>query len=50
MTGFYGFMFVTLQLTDYALLLGSIGLVIILGLTMYFTRNINWYGLKFSTQ
>lgn len=49
MIGFYGFMFVTLQLTDYALLLGSIGLVIIIGLTMYFTRNINWYGLKFST-
>lgn len=49
MTGLYGFMFVTLQLADYALLLGSIGLVIILGLTMYFTRNINWYGLKFST-
>jgi inner membrane protein len=49
MTALYGFMFVTLQLADYALLLGSVGLVIILGLTMYFTRNINWYGLKFTT-
>lgn len=42
----YGFLYVTLQLADYALLLGSIGLTIILGLTMYFTRNINWYKLN----
>jgi inner membrane protein len=48
MTGLYGFMFVTLQLADYALLLGSIGLLVIIGLTMYFTRNINWYGMKFN--
>ena len=39
----YGFVFVTLQLTDFALLLGSIGLTLTLGATMYFTRNINWY-------
>lgn len=44
LVGIYGFIFVTLQLVDYALLLGSIGITIILGLTMYFTRNINWYG------
>lgn len=41
--GVYGFLFVILQLADYALLMGSIGLTIILGLTMYFTRNIDWY-------
>lgn len=45
----YTFLFVTLQLTDYALLLGSIGLALMLGATMYFTRNINWYKLKVST-
>ncbi|RED93036.1 cell envelope integrity protein CreD [Marinoscillum furvescens] len=39
----YGFLFVTLQLSDYALLLGSVGLMVILGLTMYFTRKIDWY-------
>ena len=50
MTGFYGFMFVTLQLSDYALLLGSVGLILILSLTMYFTRNINWYGLSFKAE
>ncbi len=45
-TAIYGFLFVTLQLADYALLMGSIGLTLILGLTMYFTRNINWYQLN----
>ena len=45
----YGFLFVTLQLADYALLMGSIGLSLILGGTMYFTRNIDWYKLNFDT-
>lgn len=49
LSGIYGFLFVTLQLSDYALLMGSIGLTIILSLTMYFTRNINWYKLKIET-
>lgn len=44
--GIYGFLFVTLQLADYALLMGSIGLTVMLGLTMYFTRKINWYKLN----
>ena len=43
--GIYGFLFTTLQLTDFALLMGSLGLVCILSLTMYFTRNIDWYRL-----
>jgi len=42
--GLYGFLFVTLQLTDYALLIGSLGLLAFLATTMYFTRNIDWYG------
>jgi len=44
--GIYGFVYVTLQLADYSLLIGSIGLAIILGLTMFFTRKIDWYKLK----
>lgn len=44
--GIYGFLFVTLQLADYALLIGSIGLTTILGLTMFFTRKINWYKIN----
>ena len=48
--GIYGFLFVTLQIADYALLMGSVGLTVILALTMYFTRNINWYKLNATDQ
>ena len=34
----YGYLYVLLQAEDYALLLGSIGLFVILGLVMYLTR------------
>jgi|LGVF01.1.fsa_nt_gb inner membrane protein len=36
------FVFVTLQLKEYALIIGTIGLTIILGITMYLTKNIKW--------
>ncbi len=39
----YLFMFLLLQLEDYALLSGSIGLFIALVLTMYLTRKVQWY-------
>lgn len=42
----YAFFYSLLQLQDYALLLGSIGLLAVLSLIMYLTRNINWYGLN----
>lgn len=48
--GIYGFVYVTLQLADYSLLIGSIGLLIILGLTMFFTRKIDWYNFQSSSQ
>ncbi len=48
LTGLYSFLLVTLQLADYALLMGSIGLMVILGLTMYYTRNVNWYDISTS--
>lgn len=48
--GIYGFVFVTLQLADYALLLGSVGLTLILAATMYFTRHVNWYQLGDSSK
>jgi inner membrane protein len=41
----YGFMFVLLQLEDYALLLGSIGLFLVLALVMYLTRKIDWFAI-----
>ena len=39
----YIFLYVVLQLEDIALLIGSVGLFIILGIIMYFSRKINWY-------
>lgn len=39
----YGFLYINLQLQDYALLLGSVGLFVILALVMYLTRNIDWF-------
>ncbi|NME67891.1 cell envelope integrity protein CreD [Flammeovirga aprica] len=44
--GIYTFLFITLQMVDYALLMGSIGLTMILGATMFYTRKINWYQLN----
>lgn len=41
----YGFIFVIIQLQDYSLLIGSIGLFIILGLVMYISRKIDWYNI-----
>lgn len=39
----YTFLFILLQREDYALLLGSAGLFIILALFMYLTRKVDWY-------
>lgn len=39
----YGFFYSLLQLEDYALLLGSIGLLVILSTIMILTRKVNWY-------
>ena len=39
----YGFFYSLLQLEDYSLLLGSIGLFIILATIMYLTRKVDWY-------
>jgi inner membrane protein len=42
LTALYTFIFVIIQLEDYALLTGSIGLFIILAAVMYFSRKIDW--------
>ena len=39
----YGYLYVLLQAEDYALLLGTLGLFVILALVMYATRRIDWY-------
>ncbi len=43
LAGIYGFLYVVLQLEDYALLVGAVGLVAALGAVMYATRDIDWY-------
>lgn len=40
---FYTFIFVIILQQDYSLLLGSIGLFLIVGMVMYFSRKIHWY-------
>ncbi|MDH3230421.1 MAG: cell envelope integrity protein CreD [Alphaproteobacteria bacterium] len=45
LAGIYGFLYVVLQLEDYALLVGALGLVAALAAVMYATRNIDWYRL-----
>ena len=42
--GLYLFLFTILQLQDYAMLAGSIGLFIILAFVMHVSRQISWYG------
>ncbi len=39
----YGYLYTILQLQDYALLMGSIGLFIVLAVVMYLTRSIDWF-------
>ncbi|RYY88056.1 MAG: cell envelope integrity protein CreD [Chitinophagaceae bacterium] len=38
----YGYVFTILELQDFALLLGSLGLFLTLAIVMYFSRKINW--------
>lgn len=43
-SGLYGFLFTALKSEDYALLIGSVGLFAIMGLVMFLTRGVCWYG------
>ncbi|MBI2265247.1 MAG: cell envelope integrity protein CreD [Armatimonadetes bacterium] len=42
----YGFLYTLLQLEDYSLLLGSLGLLLALAIVMYLTRKIDWYNIE----
>lgn len=50
LTILYSYLFIVLQLEDYALIMGSIGLLIILAVVMYMTRKINWYEVETEQQ
>jgi inner membrane protein len=39
----YSFLYTILQLQDYSLLIGSIGLFVTLAIIMYLSRKVNWY-------
>ena len=43
LSALYIFIYVLLQLESYALLVGSVGLFVILGLAMYASQKVNWY-------
>lgn len=43
LTFFYVFIFVIIQMQDYSLLIGSVGLFMIISAVMYFSKNIRWY-------
>jgi inner membrane protein len=42
----YSYLFIILQLEDYALIMGSVGLFIILTIVMYVTRKVDWYAVE----
>lgn len=41
----FGFIFVVLQLEDYALLAGSLGIFVALAAVMFYSRKVDWYNL-----
>ncbi len=46
----YGFIYILIQSQDYALLMGSVGLFVVLGIVMYFSRRIKGLNADPSTQ
>jgi len=40
----YVFLFTILQLMEYSLLMGNIGLIVVLAIVMFYSRKIDWYG------
>lgn len=46
LTTLYAFIFILIQMQDYALLFGSLGTFVVLAITMYFSRKVDWFDLK----
>lgn len=46
LSALYTFIYILIQQEDYALLMGSVGLFVILAIVMYFSRRINWHQVK----
>lgn len=45
LTVIYIFIFVVIQLQDYALLVGNIGLFVVLAIVMFISRKVDWYAI-----
>jgi inner membrane protein len=39
----YAFLYTTLQLQDFSLLFGSVGIFAVIAVIMYVSRKVNWY-------
>jgi inner membrane protein len=44
--GLYTYIYILLQMEEFALLVGSIGLFMVLAISMYLSRNMDWYGSR----
>ena len=45
LSAIYAYMYLLLQMEDYVLLSGTVGLFVALGLVMYATRNVDWFSI-----
>ncbi len=45
----YAYLYILLQSSDHALLLGSLAVFAVLGITMFVTRKIDWYQIQYRT-
>ena len=50
LTLLYGYLYVILQLENFALLMGSLGLFATLSAAMYCTRKIDWYAIRLNAK
>lgn len=46
----YSFIFVILRMEDFSLLVGSFGLLMVLGFCMFLSRKVDWYNIKSSKE
>lgn len=46
LTTLYTYLYILIQNQDYALLMGSIGLFVIMAIVMYWSRKVNWYQIE----
>ena len=42
----YALLYSLMRMQDFALMIGALASFIAIAMTMYLTRNLNWYGLK----